>query len=64
VRRLRAQPETAGTVMVAVTGYGQDQDRKNAIDAGFDHHFVKPVNTDSLAILLRDVSLRAPSPGS
>ena len=58
VRRLRAQPETASAVMVAVTGYGQDQDRKNAIDAGFDHHFVKPVDTGRLAVLLHEVSLR------
>jgi len=58
VRRLRSLPETARAVMVAVTGYGQEHDRKSAIDAGFDHHFVKPVDTEVLARLLREVSLR------
>jgi PAS domain S-box-containing protein len=58
VRRLRALPETARALMVAVTGYGQEHDRKSAIDAGFDHHFVKPVDTEVLARLLREVSLR------
>jgi len=58
VRRLRTLPETANAVMVAVTGYGQENDRKSAISAGFDHHFVKPVETVVLAQLLREVSLR------
>lgn len=61
VRSLRAQPESARAVMVAVTGYGQEQDRKNAAAAGFDHHFVKPVDGDKLARLLREISLRAPA---
>jgi signal transduction histidine kinase/ActR/RegA family two-component response regulator len=54
-RRLRAQPETANTLLVAVTGYGQEQDRKNALGAGFDHLFVKPVDTQKLAALLREI---------
>jgi signal transduction histidine kinase len=54
-RRLRGQPETAKTVLIAVTGYGQDNDRKNSLAAGFDHHMVKPVNTAQLATLLGDV---------
>ncbi|MFC7515859.1 ATP-binding protein [Herbaspirillum sp. GCM10030257] len=49
---LRAQPETSRAVLVAVTGYGQEQDRDNALAAGFDHHFVKPVATAKLAALL------------
>jgi CheY-like chemotaxis protein/two-component sensor histidine kinase len=51
-RRLRAQPETADATLVAITGYGQDQDRADALDAGFDHHFVKPVDTMRLAEVL------------
>ena len=51
-RRLRAQPETAGAVLVAVTGYGQDSDRDRALEAGFDHHLVKPIDTAGLEALL------------
>jgi signal transduction histidine kinase len=55
-RRLRAQPETADATLVAITGYGQDQDRADALDAGFDHHFVKPVDTTRLAEVLQRAS--------
>lgn len=57
-RRLRAQPETARSILVAVTGYGQEQDRRNAIEAGFDHHFVKPVDTGKLSDLLSRIDER------
>ena len=33
-----------GLLLVAMTGYGQDADRKRTEEAGFDHHLVKPVN--------------------
>lgn len=51
-RRLRAQPETAGAVLIAVTGYGQEHDRAATRAAGFDHHLVKPLDTDTLLALL------------
>ncbi|WP_181373226.1 ATP-binding response regulator [Massilia glaciei] len=51
-RRLRAHPGTAGAVLVAITGYGQEQDRISSMQAGFDHHFVKPVDTARLKDLL------------
>ncbi|MCC2956497.1 PAS domain-containing protein [Massilia sp. IC2-477] len=54
-RRLRALPETAASVLVAVTGYGQQQDREQAFEAGFQHHLVKPVDFDTLARLLDGV---------
>jgi len=54
-RRLRTQPETAHSVLVAVSGYGQEEDRKNALAAGFAHHLVKPVEIDRLAQLLANV---------
>jgi signal transduction histidine kinase/ActR/RegA family two-component response regulator len=44
-RRLRSQPETRHAMLIAITGYGQEQDLKKALAAGFDHHFVKPVDT-------------------
>jgi CheY-like chemotaxis protein/anti-sigma regulatory factor (Ser/Thr protein kinase) len=53
-RRLRARPETARSLLIAVTGYGQDQDRKQTLAAGFDHHFVKPVDIDRLAAILAE----------
>jgi PAS domain S-box-containing protein len=53
-RRLRAQPETSRALLVAVTGYGQEQDRRAALSSGFDHHLVKPVNPEKLLSLLKD----------
>jgi signal transduction histidine kinase len=57
-RRLRSMPETAKSVLIAVTGYGQEHDRANAFAAGFDYHFVKPVDTSKLATVLAEISMR------
>jgi CheY-like chemotaxis protein len=43
-RRLRLDPDLAATLLVAVTGYGQDQDLRRSREAGFDHHLVKPID--------------------
>jgi two-component system OmpR family response regulator len=51
-RRLRARPETAKALIVAVTGYGQKEDRERSRAAGFDHHLVKPIESDALLTLL------------
>jgi CheY-like chemotaxis protein/two-component sensor histidine kinase len=51
-RRLRAAPASEGVLIVAMTGYGQDEDRRRAREAGFDHHLVKPVEFDVLFALL------------
>ena len=51
-RRLRAEPATAGALMIALTGYGQAQDRARSKAAGFDHHLVKPVNLEQLTSVL------------
>jgi len=45
---LRAQPATAHGVLIAVTGYGRDEDRRASKEAGFDVHFVKPVDSGDL----------------
>jgi CheY-like chemotaxis protein len=45
-RRLRAAD--AGVYLVALTGYGQPDDRRQAMEAGFDAHLVKPVSPDAL----------------
>ena len=51
-RQIRAVPALAGAVLVAVTGYGDEQARQEASAAGFDHHFVKPIETAKLIALL------------
>ncbi|MEJ0003177.1 MAG: response regulator [Pararobbsia sp.] len=47
-RALRAREETAGALLIALTGYGQASDRQHSHEAGFDHHFVKPVSFDDI----------------
>jgi CheY-like chemotaxis protein len=51
-RRLRQLPQTAGSTLVAMTGYGRQQDRDTSMAAGFDHYLVKPVNTTQLSDIL------------
>ena len=43
-RRIREQPWGKDVVMIAVTGWGQEEDRRRSHEAGFDHHMVKPVD--------------------
>jgi CheY-like chemotaxis protein len=47
-KQLRQQPAFSKTLLVAITGYGQDKDRRDSKEAGFDHHLVKPVEPDEL----------------
>ena len=56
-QQLRGYPETAGSVLVAVTGYGQEKDRQQSLAAGFDYHLVKPVDSNKLAALLEKVAM-------
>ena len=51
-RLLRSRPETANAVLIAVSGYGQPEDREAAFSAGFDHYFAKPIECARLAGLL------------
>ncbi|ALK99096.2 hypothetical protein AM586_25790 [Massilia sp. WG5] len=55
-RRLRAQPESADATLVALTGYGQSQDRKEAEQAGFDHYLVKPADLDQVNEVLAEAA--------
>ncbi len=55
-QRLRAQPATAGAVLIAVTGYGQQQDRAHTSAAGFDHHLVKPVDFHAMSAILAGIA--------
>jgi CheY-like chemotaxis protein len=47
-RQLHQQPALQACVLVAVTGWGQEDDRRRARDAGFDHHLVKPVEPEQI----------------
>jgi PAS domain S-box-containing protein len=60
-RALRLLPELAGTVLVAATGYGQESDRRRSRAAGFDHHWVKPIDPNAVDELL--ASLAKPPAG-
>jgi CheY-like chemotaxis protein len=51
-RRIREQSWGLGIYLIAVTGWGQDEDRRRTEEAGFDHHLVKPVELDALMRLL------------
>jgi CheY-like chemotaxis protein len=51
-QRIRARPEFGAPTLVALTGYGQQEDRKRARAAGFDHHFIKPADVNALQRLL------------
>jgi CheY-like chemotaxis protein len=53
-RRLRQQPGLGGATLVALTGWGQEGDRRRSQEAGFDHHAVKPVELAALHRLLAD----------
>ncbi len=55
-RRLRDNPLTSKAVLVALTGYGQEHDRVLSKAAGFDHHFVKPMDTLKLSSILAQIT--------
>ncbi len=51
-RQMRRRPSNKAPVIIAVTGWGQPQDKQRALDAGFDAHLTKPVELDALARIL------------
>ena len=51
-RMLRGEGDLDGMVLVALTGYGQEQDRLRSREAGFDEHLVKPASIDDLRRVL------------
>lgn len=55
-RRIREQPGSSGRILVALTGWGQEEDRRKSQEAGFDYHLVKPVDFGELSALLRKLS--------
>jgi CheY-like chemotaxis protein len=61
-RRIRELPGMADSLLVAITGYGQEADRIKAIAAGFDHHLLKPVDPPKkLSALLADWAVARPA---
>jgi two-component system CheB/CheR fusion protein len=59
-RRIRKTPGLEKTVLVAQTGWGQEQDRRNSAEAGFHHHLVKPVDIETVRQIIDSVT--PPSP--
>jgi CheY-like chemotaxis protein len=53
--RLREGERTQGMVLVAVTGWGQESDKQRVRSAGYDHHWVKPIEADRAIQLLQAV---------
>jgi PAS domain S-box-containing protein len=54
-RLIRGEPWGRNMVLIALTGWGQEQDRKQSREAGFDHHLVKPVDPKALMSLLAEL---------
>ena len=55
-RRVREQPWGKEIVMIALTGWGQEDDRRKSVEAGFNGHLVKPVDYDNLLKLLNTLT--------
>ena len=57
-RRIRGREWSQHTMLVALTGWSQEDDRKRSSEAGFDHHLVKPVEVAVLMKLLAGVTAK------
>lgn len=58
VRQLKLCPQIAQAVFIALTGYGQAHDKILSKSAGFDHHFVKPIDVTELEKILAQISAK------
>jgi CheY-like chemotaxis protein len=54
--QLRRVPALERMVLVAVTGFSSDRDRQRSLEAGFEHHLVKPVEPEALQRMLADAA--------
>ena len=52
-RRMRTEPGLTGVTLIAMTGYGREEDVRRALESGFDRHLVKPLDFAQLGALLR-----------
>jgi DNA-binding response OmpR family regulator len=57
-RRLRARPDAASLTLIAMTGWGHDEDRRKSREAGFDGHLVKPVDFEQLERVMAEREAR------
>jgi CheY-like chemotaxis protein len=57
-RRIRKHPGLEDVVLTALTGWGQQEDRRRSAEAGFDHHLVKPFDQKALENLLAGLKVR------
>ena len=57
-RLLRARPHAEPLTLVALTGWGQSEDKRRTAEAGFDHHLVKPAEPDAILRICREVAQR------
>jgi PAS domain S-box-containing protein len=58
-RAIRTRHPSAAATLVALTGWGQEDDRRRAREAGFDHHLVKPAEIEALQALLASLNIAA-----
>ena len=61
---VRANPWGRSAVLVAITGWGQEQDRLRAVEAGFDQHLVKPISAETVESLLQSLARGGRAPQS
>jgi CheY-like chemotaxis protein len=57
-RRIRRHPKLADLKLIALTGWGQEEDRRRTAAAGFDHHLIKPTGIEALRALMVTVGAR------
>jgi signal transduction histidine kinase len=62
-RRLRAEGDTSHTLLIALTGYGQKEDRERASSAGFDYHFTKPADPQQIQLAIEQGRPGVPADG-
>jgi CheY-like chemotaxis protein len=62
-KQIRAATWARRTVLIAVTGWGQEEHQRRALEAGFDHHLTKPLAAETLEFLLQSVSSMLRGPG-
>ena len=58
-QRIRAQEGGTEVLLIALTGWGQQEDRRRAFDAGFDHHLTKPAQLEDIEVLMDKARTRA-----
>jgi CheY-like chemotaxis protein len=60
-RKIRAAPWGRDAVLIAVTGWGQEEDRRLALEAGCNHHLTKPIAPETVESLLQTVNPAFPN---